>query len=176
MICLEKLFQEILEENENLESRTYKLPQYIMNELERTINKHRFDDAKPKGYNEIVHIVGMNGELGQGKLKTIKHHFDNPEPSKKDYNERTKMLGSKMRSWIENELRHIRTTDDRSKRMKSLAGANNTFKKNHTKDNNSNPTGVSIPKLHKSVNFRNMMGNNRTIYEDCERIRNLIFY
>ena len=79
--------------------------------------------------------------------------------------------GDELLSFINNSLDKRRDIVDGIKRVKMNSGLPNQFKKTHTKDKSKNSTKVNLPKV--ATNSDAIM-NNRAIYENIDRINNLI--
>jgi hypothetical protein len=105
--------------------------------------------------------------MGYTQAKKVKHEMENGmEPQV------YKLIGGdELLSWINDKLDRRRDIVDGIKRNKMRAGLPNQFKKTHTKDKTKNSTKVNIPK---TGNNSDTIMNNRAIYENIDRINNLI--
>jgi hypothetical protein len=79
--------------------------------------------------------------------------------------------GDELISWLNDKLGRERDIVDTSKRRKMDAGLKNQFKKSHSKDKNKNPTKVNLAGVQKNSDE---IFNNRVVYEQVSRIREII--
>ena len=79
--------------------------------------------------------------------------------------------GDDMLQFINKSLGDRRDSVHRSKKIRQNSGEENVFKKTHTKDKSKNPTKVRKIKISTKVDDIN---NNRAIYEEIDRIKNLL--
>ena len=116
---------------------------------------------------ELVELMGSK-DISYEYLKKIKNYYENVDPTCKKYG------GEKMKSFVENTLNSKRNSIKRSSRIKSELGLNG-FKKTHTKDKNKfdSHSGLNTVKI---SNSSDRIFNDEPIYEEIERIKNLITY
>jgi len=172
--------------NKSLENKIYTCSDEVINHLNSLLPKYQNDETN-KGYKRAKSIVN-DGNIAYGQMKRIKNYFDNYKGDGED-DEYKLNGGSLMKDWVNKELGTSRDAIHGTKKVQMDAGRENSFIRNHTKDrDNANPTGISIPKLHKGSKMANIMKNDtvyedinhkiksQTIYEEIESIKYLINY
>ncbi len=149
--------------NQDLKNDFYSLPNLLFKSLKNNLEK---SSKSQSGYKRLKNICDQKG-MGYKQAKKIKHEMENGmEP------EVYKLVGGDdLLDWITDKLNSRRNVVDGIKRNKMKAGLPNQFKKTHTKDKSKNSTKIRIPKMGK--NSDEIM-NNRAIYENIDRINNLI--
>ena len=79
--------------------------------------------------------------------------------------------GDDMLNFIDVSLGERRKNVYNSKKIRQKSGEENVFKKSHTKDTSKNPTRVRTTKV---ATRSDDLNNNRAIYEEIDRIKQLI--
>jgi len=149
--------------NKDLKNDFYSLPQELFRSLKNNLDK---SSESQSGYKRLKNLCDQKG-VGYKQAKKIKHEMENGmEP------EVYKLVGGdKLLDWIGDKLDTRRKSIDGIKRNKMRAGLPNQFKKPHTKDKSKNSTKIRIPKMAKKSDE---IMNNRAIYENIDRINNII--
>ncbi len=149
--------------NKNLKNEFYPLPDSLLSHLKHNLDK---SDKTYNGYKRLETMCDQKG-MGYKQAKKIKHEMENDmEPTV------YKLIGGdELLEWINEKLKSRRNVVDGIKRNKMRAGLPNQFKKTHTKDKSKNSTKVRIAKVAKNSDA---IMNNRAIYENIDRINNLI--
>jgi hypothetical protein len=149
--------------NKDLKNDFYSLPDVLFNSLKHKLDK---SDESHNGYKRLKNICDQKG-VGYKQAKKIKHEMENGmEP------EVYKLVGGDdLLGWLDEKLDTRRKAVDGVKRNKMRSGLPNQFKKPHTKDKSKNSTKVRIPKMAKNSD---QIMNNRAIYENINKINNLI--
>jgi 8-oxo-dGTP pyrophosphatase MutT (NUDIX family) len=132
--------------NSNLEKKDkrYAVPQYVIEEIKKNLSKigNTYSTFKQKAKNIVT-----NKFLTYENLKRVKGIFDNIDEVDLDLEPRQReihlqqnkidfmvMGGNKMKNWVESQLKELRNTIQRSKKVKSnFAGFKNQFRTEHTK-------------------------------------------
>jgi len=149
--------------NSELKHDKYVLP----DELVRTLTNNVGNMAsKDKGYGRIKTLLD-DGHLNYGQAKKFKHELEN-ELEGNDYEN---VCGDDMLSFINNCLDTRRGGVKSGKKTRMDAGMENQFIKTHEKDKSKNPTKVR--KIKVATKSGDIM-NDRAIYEDISRIKQLI--
>lgn len=149
--------------NSDLKNDTYVLPDPILDALTTNLKSLSVGD---KGYDRCKNMVS-DGSLTYPQAKKFKHELEN-ELEDEDYNV---VGGDDMLDFINDSLTHRRDGVHRSKKIRQNAGEENVFKKPHTKDKSKNPTKVRKIKVQKNSDE---ILNNRAVYEEIDRIKQLI--
>ncbi len=149
--------------NKDLKNDFYKLPDELLHHLTKNL---KGSNKSENGFKRLKGICDQKG-IGYKQAKKIKHEMENDmEPTV------YKLIGGdELLSFINNSLDKRRDIVDGIKRVKMNSGLPNQFKKTHTKDKSKNSTKVNLPKV--ATNSDAIM-NNRAIYENIDRINNLI--
>ena len=149
--------------NNDLKNDFYTLPNSLLSHLQNNLKN---SDKTHNGYDRLETMCGQKG-VGYKQAKKIKHEMENDmEPTV------YKLIGGdELLEWIDKKLGSRRDVVDGTKRTKMNSGLPNQFKKPHTKDKSKNSTKVRIAKV--AHNSDGIM-NNRAIYENIDRINNLI--
>tara|TARA_Y100001938_G_C7917300_1_gene342604 strand:+ start:283 stop:747 length:465 start_codon:yes stop_codon:yes gene_type:complete len=149
--------------NKDLKNDFYKFPVELLSHLMKNLNG---SNKSENGFKRLKGICDQKG-MGYKQAKKIKHEMENDmEPTV------YKLIGGdELLSFINNSLDKRRDIVDGIKRVKMNSGLPNQFKKTHTKDKSKNSTKVNLPKV--ATNSDAIM-NNRAIYENIDRINNLI--
>jgi len=149
--------------NSSLKDNFYKLPDEL---LEILIGNLKSTNPKVSGYERLKKLCTDKG-VNYGQAKKIKHEMENdmgPEVFKL-------IGGDELISWLNDKLGRERDIVDTSKRRKMDAGLKNQFKKSHSKDKSKNPTKVNLAGVQKNSDE---IFNNRVVYEQVSRIREII--
>jgi hypothetical protein len=147
--------------NKQLENKVFLCPMEIVNYIKTVLNG--IGDKEIKGKKRAKDIVN-DRRFTYSKMKRFKNFFDNFNGDKKSL-EYHIIGGDMMCDWICGTLGVNRKVIDDIKRTRMNAGEENQFKQSHNKDRaNSNPTGVNIPKLHRSK-VSHQIFNNNAVYE-----------
>ena len=145
--------------NSNLEKKDkqYAVPQHVIEEIEKNLSKigKTYSTVRQKAENIVT-----NKFLTYENLKRVKGIFDNIDEVDLDLESKQRerhrqqnkidfmvMGGNKMKNWVESQLKELRNTIQRSKKVKSnFAGFKNQFRSEHTK------SFVKAPQLPKIKN------------------------
>ena len=149
--------------NKDLKNDIYSLPDGLVEKLTSI-----FTNLKPKqkGYERCKNLVD-NPKLTHSQAKKFKHELEN-DLEDTDYD----VVGGDDRlDFINNSLEGRRDIVHHSKKIRQNAGQENVFKKTHTKDKTKNPTKVRKIKISSKSDDIN---NNRAIYEEIDRIKQLL--
>lgn len=149
--------------NKDLKNDFYKLPVELLSHLMKNLNG---SSKSENGFKRLKGICDQKG-MGYKQAKKVKHEMENGmEPTV------YKLIGGdELLSWINDKLERRRNIVDGVKRNKMNAGLPNQFKKTHTKDKSKNSTKVNLPRV---ASNSDAIMNNRAIYENINRINNLI--
>jgi len=149
--------------NKDLKNDFYSLPKELLSHLNNNLEN---SNESQSGFKRLKGMCDQKG-IGYKQAKKVKHEMESDmEPQV------YKLIGGdELLSWINDKLDRRRNIVDGIKRNKMRAGLPNQFKKTHTKDKSKNSTKVNIPKV--GTNSDTIM-NNRAIYENIDRINNLI--
>jgi hypothetical protein len=163
--------------NQALEDKYFKVPEKVLNTLKSNLQKYGKDNET--GSKRARDLISSR-KATYPQLKKMKTYFEKYEGDGTDTE--FKLNGGEVaKEWVYDELDQARDVVDSVKRTRMDAGEENQFKKTHEKDNdNANPTGVGMVKIHKGSKMRNIMNNTTTyestIKEEVEKIKNLIKY
>lgn len=163
--------------NSALEDKYFKVPDKVINILKQNLEKYGQDN--PSGSKRAKDLI-TNRKATYAQLKRIKTYFEDYEGNGTDAE--YKLNGEEeAQKWVYDVLDQARDTVDSVKRTRMDAGEENQFLDTHEKDNdNANPTGVGMVKIHKGSKMRNIMNNTTTyegtIKEEMDRIKKLINY
>lgn len=152
--------------NKDLKNNYFTIPPEVLNKLKGALAKYNNAETT-KGYKRANEIVN-SGKISYGQMNRIKNYFSNYEG---DGNDSEYILngGDVMRDWVNSTLENATGTIKDEKRTRMMAGEKNQFIKTHEKDrDNSKPTNVNLPKIHKG-STRDNVYNNRTYYENLEK-------
>ena len=149
--------------NSDLKDDKYVLPDPIIDMLTSNLKSLRSGD---KGYDRCNTMV-TDGSLTYPQAKKFKHELEN-ELEGKDYEV---VGGDDILDFINDSLAHRRDSVHSSKKIRQNSGEENVFKKTHTKDKSKNPTKVRKIKVAKNSDD---ILNNRAVYEEIDRIKQLI--
>ena len=149
--------------NNDLKNDTYVLPDSILSLLTSNLESLSPGD---KGYDRCKNMVS-DGSLTYPQAKKFKHELEN-ELEDEDY---AVVGGDDMLDFINDSLTKRRDGVHNSKKIRQNAGEENVFKKTHTKDKSKNPTKVRKIKVAKNSDD---ILNNRAVYEEIDRIKQLI--
>ena len=149
--------------NRDLKDDIYALPKDLVELLQTSVSTLEPSD---KGYSRCNTLVN-DGSLSHTQAKKLKHELEN----ELEGDEYEVVGGDDMLDFINNTLEGRRDGTYKSKKIRQNAGEENVFKKTHTKDRSKNPTKVRMVKIATKVDDIN---NNRAIYEDIDRIKQLL--
>ena len=149
--------------NSDLKNDTYVLPDTILDTL--TSNLKSLSPGN-KGYDRCKNMVN-DGSLTYPQAKKFKHELEN-DLDNEDYNV---VGGDDMLDFINDSLTRRRDGVHKSKKIRQDSGEENVFKKTHTKDKSKNPTKVRKIKV---ATKSDDINNNRAIYEEINRIKQLL--
>lgn len=149
--------------NKDLKHDKYVLPDELKSLLRSRIESMSKSD---KGYKRCETMLG-DGYLTYSQAKKFKHELENDL----DGDEYTNVGGDDMLNFINNSLTKRRESIYNGKKTRMNGGMENQFKKTHTKDRSKNPTKVRKVKV--ATKSDDIM-NNRAIYEEVDRIKQLI--
>ena len=149
--------------NSDLKNDIYVIPDSLMNILKKNLGGLNSGD---KGYNRCSNMV-KDGKLTYPQAKKFKHELEN-DLEDTDYDV---VGGDDMLDFINNSLDGRRDSVYSSKKIRQNSGEENVFKKTHTKDKSKNPTRVRKIKVAKNSDD---ILNNRAVYEEIDRIKQLI--
>ena len=149
--------------NSDLKNDIYVIPDSLMSVLKKNLGGLNSGD---KGYTRCSNMV-KDGKLTYPQAKKFKHELEN-DLEDTDYDV---VGGDDMLDFINTSLDGRRDSVHSSKKIRQNAGEENVFKKTHTKDKSKNPTRVR--KIKVSKNSDDIL-NNRAVYEEIDRIKQLI--
>ena len=149
--------------NNDLKNDIYPIPQSLLDILKNNVKSLK---SGQKGYDRCNNMIN-DGSLSYSQAKKFKNELEN-DLDGFDYNV---VGGDDMLQFINKSLGDRRDSVHRSKKIRQNSGEENVFKKTHTKDKSKNPTKVRKIKISTKVDDIN---NNRAIYEEIDRIKNLL--
>tara|TARA_R110000824_G_scaffold161822_3_gene337293 strand:+ start:2513 stop:2968 length:456 start_codon:yes stop_codon:yes gene_type:complete len=149
--------------NSDLKDDKYVLPDPLMDVLSGNLKSLTPGD---KGYDRCNNMV-RDGSLTYPQAKKFKHELEN-DLEDEDY---SVVGGDDMLAFINDSLTRRRDGVHHSKKVRQNSGEENAFKKTHTKDKSKNPTKVR--KIKVATNSDDIL-NNRAVYEEIDRIKQLI--
>ena len=149
--------------NSDLKNDIYVLPNNLMDKLNLSLNSLSTSDS---GYGRCKKIVS-DGNLNYSQAKKIKHELENDLEG----NSYEVIGGDDMLDFINSSLGSRRDSVHQSKKVRQNNGEENVFKKTHTKDKSKNPTKVRKIKV---ATKSDDINNNRAVYEEIDRIKQLI--
>ena len=149
--------------NKDLKNDIYSLPEELVKKLTSIFTNL---NPKQKGYKRCKNLVD-NPKLTHPQAKKFKHELEN-DLEDTDYEV---VGGDDMLDFINASLEGRRDSVHHSKKIRQNSGEENVFKKTHTKDKSKNPTKVRKIKISSKSDDIN---NNRAIYEEIDRIKQLL--
>ena len=149
--------------NSDLKNDEYKLPKEL---IEKLISALSGIDKSEKGFNRCKDIT-EKGFVTYPQAKKIKYELEN-ELEGGGYEV---IGGDDMLDFINLTLDERRKNVHNSKKIRQNSGEENVFKKTHTKDKTKNPTRVTKIKV---ATTSDDINNNRAVYEEIDRIKQLI--
>jgi len=149
--------------NQDLKNDIYVIPDTLISKLQSGVKSLSTGE---KGYDRCNNMIS-DGSLTHSQAKKFKSELEN-ELVDNDYEV---VGGDDMLSFINNSLDGRRESVHRSKKIRQNSGEENVFKKTHTKDKTKNPTRVRKIKVATSMDD---ISNNRAVYEEIDRIKQLI--
>lgn len=168
--------------NSKLKGKSWNVPDYVLNTIKNAVNTYETlqkedieSENTTKGYKRAKSILEVKN-LKYEHVKKIKSWFDNFDG---DHNDMEYRLhgGKTMHNWVDSTLNRERMAVKAPKKIKSETGLSNQFIKQHEKDTNkvnSQTLKIKIPKISKDVSGQVWRG--KPVYEEIERIKNLIIY
>lgn len=157
--------------NSDLKGRYFPLGKGIRKHLEQTLASYD-GDRSVIGYKRLNNILSMENGIAYNEMKRIKNFFDNYAGSDKsvDY-----ILngGTPMKLWVDNTLNTATSAIEGFKQAKKDAGAENAFRKTHSKDRQ---TKVQKPKVAKvqTANVVKGVHNNQSVQYESKKRQNVI--
>ena len=155
--------------NKDLLDKYFNCPDDVIHKLNNALSKYQ-EGGDTGGYKRAKGIVD-DRRITYQQMKRIKNYFDNYDyqNNNKDTDPEYKLNGGDlMKNWVDKTLGNARDNIHDYKKVRMNAGAENMFKKTHTKDrDNAKPTNVNLPKISKGSQSDNIM-NNRVRYESLE--------
>jgi len=168
--------------NSKLKGKSWVVPEYALNAISNAVKTYETlqkedveSEETTEGYKRAKSILEVKN-LKYNHMKTLKSWFDNFDGDHKDIEYRLHG-GKTMHNWIDSTLNRERAAVEAPKKIKSETGLSNQFIKNHEKDNNKvnkNSLKIKIPRVNKNVFKQTWTG--KPVYEEVERIKNLIIY
>jgi|TARA_R110000824_G_scaffold14914_6_gene63186 hypothetical protein len=149
--------------NSDLKDDKYPLPDTLVSKLTTNLQSLNPGD---KGYDRCNNMVN-DGSLTYSQAKKFKYELEN-ELEDDDYDV---VGGDDVLDFINDSLARRRDGVHSSKKIRQNSGEENVFKKTHTKDKSKNPTKVRKIKVATNSDDIN---NNRAVYEEINRIKQLI--
>jgi|TARA_R110001583_G_scaffold86464_8_gene225812 hypothetical protein len=149
--------------NSDLKNDKYSLPEALLNLLKNKLSSLTKED---KGYDRCNTMVN-DGYVTYPQAKKLKHELEN---DLEDIEYET-VGGEDMLNFINSSLESRRNGVHRSKKIRQNSGEENVFKKTHTKDKTKNPTKIRKIKV---ATKSDDINNNRAIYEEINRIKQLL--
>ncbi len=149
--------------NSDLKDDKYILPDQLLDVLKSNLKTLSPGD---KGYDRCNNMVN-DGSLTYPQAKKFKHELEN-DLEDRDYDI---VGGDDILDFINDSLNKRRDSVYNSKKIRQNTGEENVFKKTHTKDKSKNPTKVRKIKVATRADDIN---NNRAVYEEIDRIKQLI--
>ena len=149
--------------NSDLKDDKYPLPDTLVSKLTTNLQSLNPGD---KGYDRCNNMVN-DGSITYSQAKKFKHELEN-ELEDGDYDV---VGGDDVLNFINDSLARRRDGVHSSKKIRQNSGEENVFKKTHTKDKSKNPTKVRKIKVATNSDDIN---NNRAVYEEINRIKQLI--
>ena len=149
--------------NNDLKNDIYPIPQSLLDILKNNVKSLK---SGQKGYDRCNNMIN-DGSLSYSQAKKFKNELEN-DLDGFDYDV---VGGDDMLQFINKSLGDRRDSVHRSKKIRQNSGEENVFKKTHTKDKSKNPTKVRKIKISTKVDDIN---NNRAIYEEIDRIKELL--
>jgi polyhydroxyalkanoate synthesis regulator phasin len=149
--------------NSDLKDDSYVLPDQLLDLLKSNLKTLSPGD---KGYDRCNNMVN-DGSLTYPQAKKFKHELEN-ELEGDNYEV---VGGDDILNFINDSLTRRRDGVHNSKKIRQDSGEENVFKKTHTKDKSKNPTKIRKIKVATSSDDIN---NNRAVYEEISRIKELI--
>jgi len=149
--------------NSDLKDDIYSLPDNLIDRLTLSLDSLSPGDS---GYDRCNKIVS-DGNVNYSQAKKMKHELENDLEG-----ESYEVIGGDdMLDFINSSLGDRRNRVHNSKKIRQNSGEENVFKKKHTKDKSKNPTKVRKIKV---ATKSDDINNNRAVYEEIDRIKQLI--
>jgi len=149
--------------NSDLKGRYFPLGKGIRRHLEQTLASYD-GDRSVIGYKRLNNILSMENGIAYNEMKRIKNFFDNYTGSDKsvDY-----ILngGTPMKLWVDNTLNTATSAIEGFKQAKKEAGAENAFRKTHSKDRQTNVQKPKVAKVQTANVVKGVHNNNMVKYE-----------
>lgn len=148
------------------------LPDGIKKHLENIKNNNEKSEltknhTTKEAYDHLIDILNMSNNSGIKfeEMKRIKHWFDTNQNS-----QNTKQYelygGDIMKNWVNNQINSARKEAELHKQAKSLAGHENAYKKQHTKNNQTVVTRMDD----KTPTYNPVTGNKQNRIKELTKI------
>lgn len=121
----------ILENNRDLENKTFHIPDEIYAVLKNNLTKYQ-NNKTDKGYKRLNNLINQR-DINTNEMYRLKNFFDNADPQSIEFN---MIGGDKLRGWVNNELKNATDISYNNKDMKRKMGQKNAFISAHSKDSN----------------------------------------
>ena len=167
--------------NSALKDKVFPLEMNLYKTLLTTFNRYRDNKGTPnlKRVIGLIRSVETDGtkftpQLTYAQIKKFKNYFDNFDGDTNS--EEYKLIGGDlMKNFVDSALGSSRNAIENPKNARRLAGEENQFQKEGgEKDNNSNPTAVKMPKMHKIARTKNAIMLDTSFTEQVNRIKQLM--
>lgn len=168
--------------NSKLKGESWRVPDYALNAISNAVKTYETlqkedveSEETTQGYKRAKSILEVKN-LKYNHIKTIKSWFDNFDGDHDDMEYRLHG-GKTMHNWVDSTLNRERAAVKNPKKIKSDTGLTNQFIKNHEKNNNKvnkNSLKIRIPRVYKDISGQLIRG--KPVYEEIERMKNLIIY
>ena len=153
--------------NSDLKGRYFPLGKGIRKHLEQTLASYD-GDRSVIGYKRLNNILSMANGIAYNEMKRIKNFFDNYAGSDKsvDY-----ILngGTPMKLWVDNTLNTATSAIEGFKQAKKEAGAENAFRKTHSKDRQTKVQKPKVAKVQTANVVKGVHNNSAVKYESKKR-------
>lgn len=154
--------------NKQLEDRSYKIPDKVINRVSQMINKLEGSDKQAKGLQRAKEMVEKR-VISYSHMNRLKNYFDSYEGDGTD--DEYKLVGGEVaKKWLEkSDLETEKDSLSKIKKAKMDAGIENTHHKDgYTRDrDNANPTKANGGMIDAKNSFKskNIMSND-AIYQE----------
>lgn len=153
--------------NSELKGRFFPLGKGIRKHLEQTLASYD-GDKTVLGYKRLHNILSMENGIAYNEMKRIKNFFDNYTGSDEsvDY-----ILngGTPMKLWVNNTLNTATSAIEGFKQAKKDAGAENAFRKPHSKDRQTKVQKPKVAKVQTANVVKGVHDNQAVKYESKRR-------
>jgi len=162
---MSELFENINEENSILKSKSYDLPEELIDLLKSAIKKHS-EHKTVKGYKRANHLI-KNTNQPFVNLVMIKHYFDTLDKDNLNPIEYELNGGDAMNKWVQGLIKSERERVKSQKVAKTNAGMSQQFRQ----DDKDNDFDTSIGD--RVMDVPDLMTNS-ALLEDIDKIKKLI--